>query len=104
TSAVRLTGSTFEPRADFREVIEPADLFRASPDQLETVVVRFAPGITRWVRTRYPDHRVLDDGRVEVDLSVASEAWLVRRVLDHGPDAEVVSPARYRTAVRRALA
>lgn len=103
-SAVRSTGSTFEPRADFREVLEPGDLFRPAPDQLETVVVRFAPGLGRWVRSRYPEHRMLDDGRVEVDLPVASEAWLVRRVLDHGPDAEVVSPARYRSAVRRALA
>ncbi len=103
-SAVRVTGGSFEPRADYREVVEPADLFRASPDVLETVTVRFAPGIARWVQARYPNHRVLGDGRVEVELAVANEAWLVRRVLDHGPDAEVVSPERYRTAVRRALA
>jgi predicted DNA-binding transcriptional regulator YafY len=30
--------------------------------------------------------------------------WLVRRVLEYGPEAEVLEPAAYREAMRRAVA
>ncbi|MBX3145203.1 MAG: WYL domain-containing protein [Gemmatimonadales bacterium] len=102
--AVRPTDLSFEFRKDFREVVEHADLLRAATDQVDTVTVRFAPGVARWIRARYPAHQNVEDGSVEVELVVTNEAWLVRRVLDHGIDAEVVRPAHYRAAVRRALA
>ena len=36
-------------------------------------------------------------------IQVASPDWLVERVLQYGEDAEVVGPALYREAVRRAV-
>ncbi len=46
----------------------------------------------RWVATQYPteSERTLDDGRVEVVLSVGSTAWLERLLLRMGPDTVAV--------------
>lgn len=96
------TDARFSPRQDFKPVQGLADLLRArNPDR---VLVRFSPRVARWVRERYPGARPTGDGSVTVTFPATSEAWLVRRVLEYGPDARVVEPARYREAVRRAVA
>jgi predicted DNA-binding transcriptional regulator YafY len=97
-------GTTFTPREDFLPVLEPADLFRASDDAVDEVTVRFSPRVARWVRERYGAHQVAPDGSVLVTLRASGVDWLVRRVLEYGAEAEVVSPASYRAAMQRAVA
>jgi proteasome accessory factor C len=94
---------TFERRADFRPVSDPADLFRpaATPD---AVRVRFSPRMARWARERYAGSDPAPDGSVTVTLRSGNPAWLVRRVLEFGDEAEVLEPESYRDAVRRAVA
>jgi len=101
--AARATGR-FTPRPDFHPIERPDDLFRVDPKQVDRVEIRFSPKVARWVKERYPTWRAEPDGSVIVTLPASSEAWLVRRVLEYGSDAEVVSPERYRAAVRRAVA
>lgn len=92
----------FEPRADFAPMERPEDVFRPG-GELDRVTVRFAPALARWVRDRYPDHEAQPDGSVLVRFQTANRDWLVRRVLEYGPGAEVVDPPGYRAAVRRAV-
>ena len=63
-----------------------------------------APSVARWVRERYPDHDDRPDGSVIVTFKTTSTEWIVRRVLEYGPDVEVVAPTEYRDAVRMAVA
>lgn len=99
-----LSEGTFSRRPDFRPVIDPADLFRPGDVEPDAVRVRFAPGIARWIKDRYPGSRDLTDGGVEVTFRASGAEWLVRRVLEYGEDAVVVTPEAYREAVRRAVA
>jgi predicted DNA-binding transcriptional regulator YafY len=96
--------ATFERRDDFEPVTGRTDLFRAPASAVETVRVRYSPQVARWIRERYP--RCEDDGNggVVVTFLVTSVEWLVRRVLEHGAEAEVLGPPAYREAVRRAVA
>jgi proteasome accessory factor B len=70
---------------------------------LETTRVRYSPQVARWVRERNPEGRELEDGSYEVDHPILTDAWIVRRVLRYGPDAEILSPPRLRRAMARAL-
>lgn len=97
-----ITGTPFEPRADFAPVTEPRDIFRGGAT--ETVTVRFRPEVAPWVIESFPRHEVEADGSVLVPFEASSTEWLTRRVLEFGADAEVVGPARYREAVARAVA
>ena len=99
-----LTGQCFDRRSDSQPVTNPADLFRPSADAVDAVRVRFLGRVSRWVRERYPDSEPQPDGSVIVTFQASSMDWLVRRVLEYGPDAEVVGPEEYREAVRRAVA
>jgi len=98
-----LEGETFVPRADFEPFSQGQSVFRAEDEAVDNVTVRFAPEIGRWLEERYPDARREPDGSVLVTYRVANPSWLVRHVLQYGPDAEVVSPAEYREAVWRAV-
>ena len=62
-------------------------------DAVATAVLRLEPDAL-WVSERYPvRNRVeLDDGRVEVEVAVASERWLERLLLRLGTSGTVVSP------------
>jgi proteasome accessory factor C len=93
----------FAHRADFRRVIDPAELFRPGGD-VDEVRVRFSRAMAGWARERYPDHEVEPDGSVIVTFRASSVEWLVRKVLEYGVDAEVVTPGEYREAVKRAVA
>lgn len=94
----------FDRRPDFQPVTDPSGLFRPADAEPDPVRVRFSADISRWIRERYPDCRPEADGSVIVTLRASSMDWLVRRVLEYGPDAEVVEPEAYREAVRRAVA
>jgi proteasome accessory factor C len=93
----------FRPRPDFVPFAEGEAVFRAEPDAVDDVVVKFSPGIARWLEERYPGANRQKDGSAVVTFQVADPAWLVRHVLQYGPDAEVLAPAEYREAVRRAV-
>jgi proteasome accessory factor C len=93
----------FEPRSDFVPFVAGETVFRAEPDAVDDVIVKFSPEIARWLVERYPGANRQKDGSAVVTFQVADPAWLVRHVLQYGPDAEVLAPAEYREAVRRAL-
>ena len=92
---------TFEVPPDFdpAQYITGGRLYRAG-EEIEAVV-RYSPRIARWIRERGPVEE-LEDGSVAVRLRVADVHWLVRHVLQHGADAEVVEPAELRREVARA--
>jgi len=98
----RVQDEAFVPRADFEPVERPEDLFRPAPDAVDDVRVRFTPAAARWARERWPAHALLPDGSVEVVFRSASPDWLIRRVLEFGPEAVVVGPEAYRRLMRRA--
>jgi predicted DNA-binding transcriptional regulator YafY len=101
--SVQATGRAFARRADFTPVEEPDDLFRTT-EPLDVVTVRFAAVAAHWVTEHYAEHEVAADGSVLVRFHTASPAWLVRTVLEHGGEAEVLDPPEYREAVRAAVA
>ena len=94
----------FERRQDFEPVTDPGALFRSAGAATDPVRVRFSAHVSRWVKERYPDCEQQAEGSVIVTFQAASMDWLVRRVLEYGPGAEVVGPEEYREAVRRAVA
>lgn len=98
------TDTAFDERDDFEPVAGRADLLRAPAAAVDHVRVRFSPRVARWIRERYPRCEDAADGAVTVTFLATSVDWLVRRVLEYGPDAEVLEPVVYREAVRRAVA
>ncbi len=101
--AVEALEEGFDVPDDFdpADYVEEGRLYRA--DEELVAVVRYAPRIARWVRERGPVEE-LDDGGAAVRLRVADVHWLVRHVLMHAPDAEVLEPAELRREVARAAA
>lgn len=61
--------------------------------------VRYGPRIARWIQEREPNCDDCEDGSVVVHHRVADPAWLIRHVLQYGPDAEVLSPPELRASV-----
>lgn len=68
------------------------------PDGHQTVVVRYSPVVARWIEEREAAER-LPDGSCRVTHRVADPLWVVRHVLQYGPDAWVESPPEIRTLV-----
>lgn len=103
----RILGATptqdrFEPRSDAPAGGTPA--FQEPEEGVEEVTVRFTPAVSRWIAERHPEARQGEDGAVMLTYRVADPDWLVRQVLQYGPDAEVVAPPAYRAAMKRAVA
>ena len=89
----------FDPSAYIRD----GRVYRASEGTPEVeATVRYSPRIARWIEEHGPVER-LPDGSVVVRHRVADPAWLVRHVLEHGADAEVLSPPEMRRRVREAV-
>ncbi len=101
---IELLEGRFGRHLDFQPVEEHALVFREPAGGVDTVRVRFSPSVARWITERWPDAEGLADGSAVVTYRVASVDWLVRHVLQYGPEAEVLEPAGYREAVRRAVA
>src|SRR5688500_14847662 len=80
--------------------IPRGSLFRA--DEPVDVTVRYSPHIARWI-----EEQVLGvlqpDGSIMVEHVVADPGWLVRHVLYHGPDAEVIEPPEVRDLMRQRI-
>lgn len=95
----------------------PGGLFRA--DAPLEVTVRYSARIARWIEERATAGGAdsadqtppagtsavvkKPDGSVEVRHVVADPGWLVRHVLYHGPDAEVVQPPEMRDLMRQRI-
>jgi predicted DNA-binding transcriptional regulator YafY len=98
-------GEAFEPRDDFDADAwldeELGRVYRAD-DELE-VTVRYSPRVARWLTERGRGE-AQEDGSVLVTHTVADPGWIVRHVLQYGPDAEVVAPAEVRGWVREPVA
>jgi len=82
------------------EAVPRGSLFRA--DEPLEVTVRYLPRIARWI-----EEQVLGvlqtDGSIVVKHVVADPGWLVRHVLYHGADAEVVDPPEIRDLMRQRI-
>lgn len=101
---VTLDGATFDvpPDFDVDALVRNGRLFVGDrPD--DTLVVRFSPAIARWIAER-EQVTPADDGSVTVSWPLADDDWAVRHVLQYGPDATVLAPARIATAVQAVLA
>jgi proteasome accessory factor C len=87
------------PDFDAREHLSGSRVFRAAEEV--AVTVRYSPRIARWIVEHGPT-QPQQDGSVLVEHRVADPQWIVRHVLQYGPDAELVDPAEYRELVRDA--
>ena len=96
--AARMLEEPFEVLTDFDIAIyvEQGWVYRA--DAETEAQVRYSADIARWMLEKGPAEGT-PDGGVIVGLSVADPHWLVRHVLEHAPDAEVVEPASLRKLV-----
>lgn len=64
----------------------------------ERFVVRYSRHIARWIAER-EEGELEPDGSFVVSHPLADDAWAVRHVLQYGPEAEVLEPARVREKV-----
>lgn len=94
-------GGGFDVPPDFdpAEYVTAGRLFRADEDL--AVRVRYSPRIARWITERV-ECELAPDGSAVVCHRVADPRWLVRHVLQYGPDAEVLEPAQFRELVAAA--
>ena len=87
------------PRA-IQELLEKEKPYHSEPD--ETLAIRYSPRIARWIAER--EGLPLDaDGSLIVRHPLGDDHWAVGRVLQYGPDAEVLSPSRIREQVKGVL-
>jgi proteasome accessory factor C len=95
---VEATDETFDPPDSFDPdaYLDGGRVFRSS--EQHTVRVRYSPRIAAWIREKGPCEE-LSDGSVSVDFSAADPDWVVRHVLQYGPEAEVLEPAELRDVV-----
>jgi predicted DNA-binding transcriptional regulator YafY len=80
--------------------IPRGSLFRA--DETLDVTVRYSPRIARWIEEQVLG-MLQPDGSILVEHVVADPGWLVRHVLYHGADAEVVGPPEIRDLMRQRI-
>jgi len=98
-----LLADTFERPATWsvEDVVNGRRVLRT--DTTRRLRVRYGPRVARWIIER-EEATAAPDGSVEVEYPLADESWVLRHVLQYGPDAEVVEPAEMRAAVRERLA
>lgn len=97
-----LEAGSFDVPDDFdvsAYIAEGGRVFRAEDEV--SVRVRYSPRVARWVAERV-EVEPQPDGSVLATHAVADERWLVRHVLQYGPDAEVLEPATLRRLTARA--
>lgn len=70
-------------------------------DEEMEVVIRYSAAIAGWIREQATVDE-MEDGSVVVRHLVADPQWIVRHVLQYGPDAEVLAPPEIRRQVREA--
>lgn len=101
-AAAEETRETFEvPESfDLDDVVAREKLFRVAEPLVATV--RYSPNIARWIAER-EKQPLADDGSLTLEHHVGDLHWLVRHVLQYGPDTEVLGPPEARRAVAEAL-
>lgn len=100
-SATMLDDS-FERRSDVDvDSLVSADRALVS-SSTERLVVRYSPRIARWISEREIGESE-SDGSFTVSHPLNDDAWAVRHVLQYGPEAEVIAPARVRERVAETL-
>ena len=89
------TGERYTIPEDFDETayLDGGHIYRS--DDETRVRVRYANSVARWVRER-GDVEELASGDVIVELGVSDPGWVVRHVLQYGPDAEILRPPAIR--------
>jgi predicted DNA-binding transcriptional regulator YafY len=100
---ISITGETFElpPELELDGFIDGGRVFSAA--QTVPVTVRYAPRIEAWIREKGPVRDAGDGGGVLVDFEIADPSWIVRHVLQYGPDAELLEPEDLRELVVESL-
>ena len=68
----------------------------------EHLVVRYSSRIARWIAERETGESG-PDGSFTVNHPLNDDTWAVRHVLQYGPEAEVIAPARVRERVAETL-
>lgn len=98
-----------EEHFDLPDGFDPEDyvregwVFRAGEEVEEVEVpVRYSPRIARWIEEQGPVERQ-EDGSLVVRHRVVDPGWLIRHVLAHAPEAEVLAPQEMRRRVRQAV-
>jgi len=71
-------------------------------DETLEVRVRYSPAVARWIGEQEAVEPA-PDGFLTLTHSVADPHWIVRHVLQYGPEAEVLDPAEARGWVRDAV-
>ena len=96
------TGERFPAPEDFdpEAHIQGGRVFRA--DRKMDVKVRYSPTVARWIAEK-EGLEPASDGSVTVTYPVADPHWIVRHVLQYGPEAEVLEPEEAREWVRGAV-
>lgn len=97
------TAETFEVPTDFlaESVVREGKVFLSEAQ--ERVRIRYGRPVARWIAER--EGKALDaDGTLTMEHPLADPHWVVRHVLQYGPDAEVLEPRAMREAVAGALA
>jgi proteasome accessory factor C len=103
-AGVRATEARFVIPPDFsvESVLQDGRVFVREQPADEELVVRYAPGVARWIAER-EGVPVEADGAVVVRYPLADRGWAVRHVLQYGADAVVLAPASVRAAVEAVL-
>lgn len=68
----------------------------------EEVKIHYSPAVARWVAER-AGKELEEDGSVTLSYPLADTRWVVRHVLQYGPEARVLEPESARAAVQNAL-
>ncbi|MGD8360167.1 MAG: WYL domain-containing protein [Gemmatimonadota bacterium] len=96
------TGEGFPVPEDFDPGahVQGGRVFRG--DETMEVRVRYSPVVARWVAEQEAAQPA-PDGSLTLTHPVADPHWIVRHVLQYGPEAEVLDPAEARGWVRGAV-
>lgn len=94
------TDLTFPAPEGFRpqDHIQGGRVFQA--EEKVEVTVRYSPAVARWIAERETGGEAAADGTLTVRYPVADPNWIVRHVLQYGPDAEILEPREARRWVR----
>jgi len=95
-----VTDLTFPAPKGFRpqDHIQGGRVFQAH-EKVE-VTVRYSPAVARWIAEREAGGETAPDGTLTVRYPVADPNWIVRHVLQYGPDAEILEPGEARRWMR----
>ena len=81
----------------FDSVIRDGRVFHTE-DPVETAAIRYSPRIARWIAER-EGTALAEDGSLVIEHPLGDDEWVIRHVLQYGPDAEIVEPADLRGEV-----